>query len=243
MLEAREAGGVRPLSSVLKTLQLLDLLGKSDRPMKLMELAAASGSSRATTYQKLLTLVEAGWLEQTEQGSYRLSLHAALVGETALVQANLGERFAHVMQELVLQVGETASLAVLNGNCVRLVRRVEAQQVAVRADVKVGTLLSLNDSSSGRVLTAFSSPAYREMLQRQGAVLARPALLKEIAARGYAVSEGTDTPGVQSVAMPVFDAKGACIAALSLVTPASRFDPDKLIGPLREAVQTLSQLK
>ena len=55
--------GVRPLSSVLKTLALLDLLGGAARPMRLPELAQASGASRPTTFQKMRTLIEAGWVE------------------------------------------------------------------------------------------------------------------------------------------------------------------------------------
>src|ERR1043166_184215 len=160
---ARTGGGVRPLSSALKTLALLDLLGDSDQPLSLAEMTRAAGESRATIYQKLVTLVHAGWIEQTDQGSYRLSLHAARMSDAALKQASLGERSTAILQELVHEVGETASLAVLSDVHARLVKRIEAE-VMVRADVRVGTLLSLDNSSSGRVLTAFATPELRARL-------------------------------------------------------------------------------
>jgi DNA-binding IclR family transcriptional regulator len=57
-----KASGVRPLSSVLKSLAVLDALARAHRPQRLMELAQALEESRATTYQRLLTLTQAGWI-------------------------------------------------------------------------------------------------------------------------------------------------------------------------------------
>src|SRR5215469_4991250 len=114
-MNAPSASGVRPLTSALRTLAVLDVLGRSDRPLRLADVASAVKGSRATTYQKLVTLIEAGWVEQDEDGAYRLSLHAAHMGEAALDQASLGERASVVMRELVQEVRETASLAVVSG--------------------------------------------------------------------------------------------------------------------------------
>jgi DNA-binding IclR family transcriptional regulator len=233
--------GVRPLSSVLKTFALLDLLGAAARPLRLAELAEASGGSRATTYQKLRTLVEAGWIEQDENSGYRLSLHAARVGEAVLKQAGLGERSSAVLQELVLEVGETASLAMMSGIQAQLVQRAEAE-VVVRVERRVGTLLSLDNSASGRVLTAFASAVALALLEKRGAVLAAAAVLREVKKKGYAISTGKDVPGVQSVAVPVFDAAGRCVAALSIVAPVERFAGEKYVKPLQRAAARLTAL-
>ena len=95
--------GVRPLSSVLKTLRLLDHLGSGHNPMRLVDVAKANGMSRATAHQKLVTLVQAGWAEQTRDGAYRLTLHATSVGIAALSQASLGERVMPFLQKLVAE--------------------------------------------------------------------------------------------------------------------------------------------
>ena len=236
-----KTSGVRALSSVLKSLAVLDALTRSNRPMRLMEMAQALDESRATTYQRLLTLTEGGWVEQTADGAYRLSLQAARAGNAALEQANLGERSTAVLQELVLETHETASLAALAGVQAQLIKRVEAE-VVVRAQVQIGTLLSLDQSASGRVLTAFATPEQRELLARRGATLASAASLREIARKGYAVSSGKDVPGVKSVAAPVFDAKGACLFALSLVAPTARFDEARLARPVMRSAEKLSAL-
>lgn len=233
--------GVRPLASVLKAFAVLDTLARSEREMRLVEIAAAVKGSRATTYQKLVTLIVAGWVEQTAQGGYRLALHAANAGQAALEQASLGERATHVMEELVFEVRETSSLAMLTGVRVQLVKRVEAE-VVVRAQVRVGSLLSLDESASGRVLTAFANDDVLESLRRREAELASPALLAAVRRKGYAVSTGRDTPGVQSVGAPVFDAQQRCAYALSVVAPVPRFDADRYAKPLLQAAKRLTQL-
>jgi DNA-binding IclR family transcriptional regulator len=236
-----KTSGVRALSSVLKSLAVLDALARSPRPQRLMELAQSLDESRATTYQRLLTLTQAGWVEQTVEGAYRLSLQAARAGNAALEQANLGERSTAVLQELVVETHETASLAALSGLHAQIIKRVEAE-VVVRAQVQIGTRLSLDQSSSGRVLSAFATAQQRGLLARRGATLPSAALLREVARKGYAVSSGKDVPGVRSVAAPVFDAKGACLFALSIVAPIQRFEEARLARPLLRSAEKLSAL-
>src|SRR5438067_622566 len=116
------------------------------------------------------------------------------------------------------------------------------KSLAVRPQVHLGARLSLDQRSSGRVLTAFASPEQREHLAKKGAVLASPALLREVARKGYAVSSGKDVPGVKSVAAPVFDGKGACLFALSIVAPTTRFDDGRLLRPLLRSADKLRVL-
>lgn len=231
--------GVQPIAAGMKTLALLTLVSRSDRPLRLVDVAKASGDSAPTTYQKLLTLVQAGWLEQAEDGRYRLSFLAVQAGQAALEQANIGERVTPLLQGLSLAVGESVSLAEFSGLHVRIVRRIEAE-VAVRAQVRVGTLLSLGNSASGRVLTAYASPDHLAELRRQGGVLAAASLLAEVRAQGWAVSTGKDTPGARTLAMPVFDAGGQCAFAVSVVSPAERFQPEKWMKGLRATAQNLT---
>ncbi|GAB1578983.1 IclR family transcriptional regulator [Bordetella petrii] len=237
----RSGSGVRALSSVLKTLAVLDLLGASDRPLKLAELVAAQGGNRATVYQRLVTLIEAGWVEVDEDGAYRLTLHAARVGEAAFDQASLGERATAVLQELVYASGETASLAVISGAQVVLAKRVEAKGM-LRADVHVGTTFSLEISASGRVLSAYAEPAMQQYLRDQGAALPDPGVMADVVAQGYAVSSGLEIPGILALAVPVLNRLGKCVAALSLVMPATRFDIQRLLPPLQAAAGKLNSL-
>jgi DNA-binding IclR family transcriptional regulator len=242
MKDANEENrGVRPLSSALKTLAILTELEKSDEEMRLTDLTQAIGESRATVYQRLVTLMHANWIEQTPTGAYRLTLYAARVGEAALRQASLDERSVAELQELVHEVNESVSLATLAEQRVCIIKRIEAE-VVVRAQVRVGTLLSLDNSSSGRVLTAYAPKEVIGRLEQAGARLASDQILEQVRKNGYAVSSGLDTPGVQSIAAPIFNIRNECVFALSIVAPVARFAANSYQDKLLRAAKRLSDL-
>lgn len=233
-------GGVRPLSSVLKTLAVLDALAEARKSMRLVELTRMIGGERGTVYQRLVTLMEAGWVEQIEDGSFRLSMHSARLAHAALEQANLGTRTVPIMQQLVDVAGETASLAVLDGAEARIVQRVESEGV-LRAELKVGARLSLDNSASGRVLAAFVTP---ETLQRwidNGIAVPSPEMLEKVRRERFAVS-GDRMAGIMASAAPVFEAGGRILAALSLVGPQQRFEAEKSRADLIAAADKITQM-
>lgn len=161
---------VRPLSSVLKTLAAFDCIAAAPEPLRLVDIARQLGEARGAAHQRLVTLVEAGWIEQTPDGRYRLTLRIVGHAAMALEQSNLGVRFAGVLEEMVTESGETASLAVLDGKSAVIVRRVESRGV-LRADLRIGTQLRLDRTAFGRVLVSFSRPEIVDRLRAQGVEL------------------------------------------------------------------------
>ena len=234
--------GVRPLSTVIKTLELLDVLASSPRAMKLPEIARAGGLSRPTAYQRLLTFIEAGWVEQDEELRYRISMHACRAGAAALEHADLGHRMQPVLEALVYQVKETASVAVLDRGLPCIVSRVESESL-LRAEQKIGTVLSLDGSASGRVLTAFAGAATLARLREGPEPVAPEEVLLTVRSRGYALSSGYTHSGVIAIAAPIFDFQRRCVATLSLVMPQTRFQVEALKGPLLQAAETITGMQ
>jgi DNA-binding IclR family transcriptional regulator len=235
------SGGVRALSSAVKTLKVLELLAQSRSPMTLGEVAAKAGMTRSSTYQKLITLRAAGWIEAS-QSRFRLTLLAARVGNAALEQASLGERVIPILRTVVLETGETASLAVLEGSQCYIVQRVEAEGV-MRIGLRTGSTLSLDRSASGLILTAHLASADLEHLRQAGATLASDPVLAQVRRDRFAVSlDRSRMPDVRAVGMPILDTEGRCVAALSLVGPVARFDPQKHLAPLDRAVRKIETL-
>jgi IclR family transcriptional regulator, KDG regulon repressor len=233
-------GGVRPLSSVLKTLALLDALATSPKAIRLADLTRLVGGERGTVYQRLVTLMAAGWVEQLEDGSFRLSLRAVQVAHAALEQGSFGARVVPAMQRLVAEVGETASLAVLDRDEARIVQRVESDAL-LRADSKLGSTLSLDNSATGRVLVAFADPERLAGWRERGVVLPDAAMLAQVRRESFAVS-GSRLAEISASGAPVFDAAGRCYAALSLVGPANRFDAAKSRAALMRAAEQITRM-
>lgn len=236
------ASGVRPLSTALRTLEVLDALADSLRPMKLPEVARALGLSRSTAYQRLLTLVEAGLVDQDEELRYRLSLHVCRLGAAALEHADLGHRAQPVLEALVQDVRETASIAVFVRGLPCIVARVESDSL-LRAEQKIGTMLSLEGSASGRILVAHADEARLERLKASGEELPPEDVLSAVRADGHALSSGYTHSGVIAIATPVFDFRGRCVAALSLILPETRFELEPLKTALTEAARKLTEMQ
>lgn len=150
-------------------------------------------------------------------------------------------RSTPVLQELVYQTSETASLALLDGRDAYIAQRVEAAGV-LRAELRIGTSLRLETSASGRVLAAFANPAQLEHLRASGAKLPSDSMMARIRREGLSISSGLDFAGVRAIAAPVLDSQSRCVGALSLVAPEARFDEAKLRKPLLRAAEQLRQL-
>ncbi|WP_323040492.1 IclR family transcriptional regulator [Gemmobacter sp.] len=233
--------GVRALSTVLHTLDLLRIVADSDRPLRLAEVVQRSGLGRATAYQRLLTLVEAGFLDLDGDQRYRISLYPARLAHAAMRQAGIGPRAEGVMADLMQTTGETVSLAVLDQGRPCIVARVETN-LLLRAEQKIGSYMSLAGSASGRVLVAFASAPELAQLAASGETMPDPAIVAAAKSDGYALSSGYSNSGVTGIAAPVFGAGGRCMGALSLVIPEQRYQLDQSLGPLKQAAARLSSV-
>lgn len=238
----QETSGVRALSTALKTLAVLDVLAASSRPMRLPDIAAAMGLSRPTAYQRLHTLIEAGMVEQDDDMRYRLSMHACRLASAALEQADLGTRIQPVIEALVRDVRETASLAVLDRGQPCIVARVDSESL-LRAEQKIGTTMSLEGSASGRVLTAFADASTLAKLTASGEELASADILEACRRDGYALSSGYTKSGVIAIAAPIFDHQDRCTATLSLVLPETRFDLEAFRDPLLASAREITAIQ
>ncbi len=214
---------VRSLSTVIKTLAVLDVAGRSEQPLRLADFCAMTGEARGAVYQRLVTLVDAGWLETTPDGAYRLSLRFIAHANTALEQASLGTRFADILHGVVAETGETASLAVLDGDAALIVQRVESKGI-LRADLHIGTRLELARTALGRALISHARPETRKALLDRKIALPDERTATEVRKQGYAVSVLTGPRTVSAVASPVFNNLGVCIAAISLSGPTAGFN-------------------
>lgn len=214
---------VRALSSTLKTLKACTVIAHSPKAMRLAEVARATGEKRASTYQRLATLVEAGWLEQSDGGAFRLSFKFQLFANSAAEQANLGVRVADELHQLMIESGETTSVSVLEGSEAVIIRRVESRQL-LRADLRVGTPLALDRTASGQVLVAFARPSTIAHLRALGARLPDADTIETVRRTGFAVFSPAKPNDVAAVATPILDTANECIAALAISGPASRFD-------------------
>lgn len=227
----RSPGGVQSLARAFTVLEAMADAGGS---LGLSQLAAAAGLPLPTIHRIVRTLVDLGYLRQEPSRQYTLGPRLIRLGETSARM--LGTWARPYLTELVAELGETANLAMLDGDEIVYIAQVPGRH-SMRMFTEVGRRVSAHCTAVGKVLLAHRSAAdVAALLQRTGmaahtenTITDRAQLTQALdlaAERGYAVDEGEQEIGVRCVAVRVPDAPAEL--ALSVSGPAPRMTDELL---------------
>jgi DNA-binding IclR family transcriptional regulator len=213
------------VGSVLRAMRLLDLFDRGRPEMSLAEFARRSGYSKSTTYRLLVTLVEAGWLERSPTGAFRLTIKAFQVGSVLVDSLELRREAGPIMARMATELGEAVYLVVADGTRAVCLERIDSGRGVRLMDLYVGGSQPLNLGAGPRALLAFDEdrllpPLLEEGLSRRTEQsLVNPAdLLDDLAEtrrRGYSTSDEDVTVGIGAVGAPILGPDGVALAALS----------------------------
>ena len=228
---------VQAAETCLAVLKALATLGGR---ASLTAIAGAVKESPAKVHRYLASLMAEGLVEQDRGGTqYALAAEAMRVGLAAMRQSDpirLAEPALLHLRE-ALQV--TSFVAVM-GNLGPTIVRFEEPGLPVTVNVRVGSVMSLLWSATGRAFFAFMDDDARvdALLARElaEASAARRALLdgadplgtlrREIRAAGCASVRDVNLPGISAVAAPLHDYTGHVVGVLCALGASGGFDPD-----------------
>jgi DNA-binding IclR family transcriptional regulator len=247
-----DGGGSR---SVRRALDILDLLSMRGEPMSVAEIVAALRIPKSTAYELMRTLADSGYVERMgRQGNMFLGRKLFELGMQYRAKIDLLEEGAAVTEGLRDATGETVQFSVLDNSMMLVLMKEEGNQ-SLRIVSRVGSRIPVNWSAAGRLLVSdLDDAALRRLLQETvcqspagRAVTDVEALVQQIRRfrqQGYAIEINESNEHAGCVAAPVIDARGRCVAALSIVAPEQRLgraDRDKLIAEVRAAAARLSR--
>ncbi|SDR24286.1 IclR family transcriptional regulator domain-containing protein [Thermostaphylospora chromogena] len=210
-----------------------------NRPvMSLTEVAAATGLARPTVRRILLTLVELGYA-RAEGGGFALTPRVLELGVSYVRSLGLWEIARPHMERLVEQTHESSSIAQLDGSDIVYVARVAVPKIVTLA-VDIGTRFPALQTSLGKVLLAGLPPEQVEQVlaqpsrsgvrpRRRFDAHEREAVLREVRARGWALTDEELAPGIRSIAAPLRDGMGRVVAALNVNAHAAETPVEKLV--------------
>lgn len=247
------AGGATGASKALvKGLALVDMIAEAEEPVRLQDLVAASKLPRTTVLRLLETLCDCSVLSADADGRYRLGSQVAVWGQRYLDRLDIREAARDVMQDLARETTETCFLGMREGHEVRYVAKIGGAH-AVRLAATVGSRMPLHSTGIGKALLAYadedviSALLAESLVARTAHTITDPERLQtelhRIRRQGYSTDDGENEEGVRCVAVPIRDASGAVIAAMSVSAPAYRFDLEQLasLAPrVMEAGQLIS---
>jgi DNA-binding IclR family transcriptional regulator len=218
-----------------KLLAIVDAFTQQRAEFTVTELARRTGLPLSTAHRLVAELERWGGLERGADRRYRIGLR--FVEVAALCPRGLGLRDVAlpIMEDLYEASHQNVQLAVRDGTEGVYVERIAGRH-AVPVLTKVGARWPLHATGVGLVLLAYAPLDVREQVLAaplrtftrytiSGAAELRRTLAEVRRAR-YAVSDRQITDDAYSVAAPVFDGTGECVAAVSVVVPAE--DPNRV---------------
>lgn len=242
------------LSTLARGLSVLRAFTRERPEMTLSEVAAVTRLSPAVARRCLNTLVALGYV--AKQGKRFLLTPEVLAFASAFMESmNLEHVVRPHLQEVRDSTGDSSSLAVLSQQDVLYLVHVSTNRM-IRLAAGFGTRFPAYPTSLGRVLLAHQSEeridayfAAAELRRLTDKTLISESGLRRILAEcrslGYTSVQDELDYGIVSVAVPVFAADGAILAAINCSTATTRVNEEEMVRTrlprLREAARRVEQ--
>jgi DNA-binding IclR family transcriptional regulator len=225
----------------LRALLILEILGKSDRPMTATEINADLGLPKQTIHRLCSMLEREGFLARV--GASKRFFPARRLrdlGVGLLNTSHLHMARRQILEEVAQSVNETVNFVVPDSAGMNYLDRIEADW-AFRIQLPIGTSVPFHCTASGKCFMASLSPRKRQSFVRslkldqltskthteQGPLLDE---LDEIARQGYSLDSEEFLEGMVAIAVPVLDLRGRFVAALAFHGPTQRLSLETAIA-------------
>lgn len=243
------------VQSFARGLEVIRSFSAQSPRQTLSEVAARSGLSRAGARRILLTLQTLGYVD-SDGKHFSLTPRILDLGFAYLSSMPIWNLAEPVMENLVEEVRESCSAAVLDGTDIVYVLRVSTHKI-MSITLGVGSRLPAYCTSMGRVLLAAQPEAQAmaclkasrlDALTRH-TVTDLDALRQKLAQtrkQGWCLVNQELEEGLVSMAAPIYDRAGRTVAALNISGQANRTSAkvmqESMLQPLQHAAQTISRL-
>jgi DNA-binding IclR family transcriptional regulator len=225
------------IQSVEVGFALLQALVQARAPMMLRDLAAAAGMSAAKAHRYLVSFQRLALVVQDANTRYDLGPAALKLGLASLERMDAVQMARARMDALMQDIGHTLAIAVWGNHGPTIVHWQEPPQ-AVTANLRLGDVMPLLSSATGRCFAAYAPPkAIATLLKAELAALAKAprtdcptnmasaqTLLQDTRLKGLGRVRHTLLPGIAGFCAPVFDATGHVALGLVSLGAVGSFD-------------------
>jgi IclR family transcriptional regulator, acetate operon repressor len=254
--QERERDRASGVQSIDRTAAILRCFAEHRAELTLSEIARATGLTTSTAHRLLAAMQHNQLVRQSQPRRYAPGPLLVQLVRGGAVTTTLRDAALPAMAALRDEVEETVGLHSLTPNDERMVvDQVESHQPLRRTYTELGIPIPLPYGAPGKVLCAWLPPPRRDaVLSREIRALTPTTLtdpgslrtqLAEVREHGYATSFAERTPGIRSVAAPVFDHHGAITGCMSVSGPEIRMPAERMqmLGTqLQRAAWTVSEV-
>ena len=227
------------IESIARGFDVLRAFDEQRPVMSLSEVASAAALARPTARRILRTLESLGYVRVAGAG-YTLTPRVLELGSAYVQSLGLWDVARPHMERLVGKTHESSSIAQLDGSDIVYVGRVAVPKIITLA-VRIGTRFPAPATSLGKVLLAGLDADELDRVLAQpsrAGVVAKwqpdrselDAALREVRARGWALTDEQLASGIRSIAAPLRDGSGSVVAAMNVTVHAAEVSVETLTG-------------
>ncbi len=221
-----------------KAIALLDLVARSDVPLRFSDVLRLTGQPRGSLHRQLRHLVVEGLLDLSADGAYVPGLRLLAFASRAWARNSARQLAEPHIRRLHERVGETVHFGELRGHKIVYLDKLESRQ-AVRMYSQVGNASPVHCTGIGKAaLSCLDSVPLRTLLDQLVLEAFTPHTLTELVSleaeiddvrrRGISFDMEEHQPGIRCVAAPVASRAQGFIGGLSITAPAFRADIEQL---------------
>lgn len=218
-----------------RMMKLLNVLADHAEPLGLKQLAAQTSLHPSSAHRILGVMVEKGFVERIEPGSYQLGIKLLELGNLVKARINVRQVALPFMQKLRDELDETVNLTLRQGDEIVYVERVTAAKSMMRVVQVVGTRAPLHITAVGKIFLAEDGQqSCEKYVLRSGmpaytkdTITTLERLREEVdkaESSGYAVDKEEAEKGVCCIGAGICDSSGKLVAGLSISAPAERIN-------------------
>lgn len=222
-------------------LRVLGLFSRDETVLGVTDIGRRLGINKSKASRLAAALAAEQFLWRTETGRYTLGHRLYTIGALVPSGRMVLDRMRPELYKLRIATGENVHLAVLCGTDVVHIER-------LHCDHMLKMLLESPDKppahavSTGKILLAYADAETRETFLSSALrpctrrTITNPDALRDdlsgIASRGFAIEHEEFSPGISSVAVPIFE-RGRAVAAMAVVAPTGHLPSAQLDRALR----------
>ncbi|HEY0267158.1 MAG TPA: IclR family transcriptional regulator [Rhizomicrobium sp.] len=223
--------------SVIKAFRMLKSFQRPDEWLTSCELSRRANLPEASGYRLLQTLEQIGAVVRGPRGRYRPGMLLVSLSHNVAIGELLREASRDVTTQLANRFDLTVHLGLLEGGMVTYIAKV-CTPTSLSPHTRLGAQLEAYCSGLGKVLLAALPDDQLESFILDGDLVAltphtiteRAALrteLKKVRRQGYAVDDREIRADMRCVAVPIHDAEGRTVAAMSATDHALRMTEER----------------
>ena len=213
------------VNSLVRGLAVLQSFTGSNPRQTLAQVARTAELPRATARRMLLTLVDEGLVAENS-GTFELTPRILQLGFGYLSSLTLTEIATPHLEALSARVGDSSSVAVLDGTDIVYVARVRVRRI-MNSSIGLGSRFAAYQTSMGRAILADrTDDEIADIYERSDRSLTTErtvtslgelmAHINEARTQGYVLLDQELAIGVRSIAAPLRNGRGETLAAINI---------------------------